>query len=208
MMGDNMPWFRFALQVLPPTLLGVALTLMGASSLAGRLTGTPLLVVLIAACIGYAGSLAFRDARGWNLAFFVAFTSLAGAALGNLFPSPGGLPWIMAFVYASAVIGLSAGLSPWLGRWMQAMAFSLQALFWIYLAGWVLIALLNLPRISMLLWAGAGLMIFLGLGAGWFHGLPRRGQRPQEGVFPRVFGLYVLGFNLAIAIKVLSLGVD
>lgn len=201
-----MPRLGFALQVLPTSLLGVALTLVGASALEGRLGGTPLMAALIAACIGYVGSLAFRDTRGWNLGFFAAFSALAGAVLGNLLFFPGGLSWIMAFLCAAAVVGLAAALSPWLGRWVAAMALSLQALFWLYVAGWVLIAALGLPRISMRLWAGGGLLVFFGLGSAWFHGFSRQPQPPPEWVYRSAFSLYILTFNLAIAIRVLSLG--
>jgi hypothetical protein len=201
-----MPRLGFVLRVLPTTLLGIALTLVGVSLTQGRLGATPFMAALIGACIGYVGSLAFHDTRGWNLGFFAAFSSLAGAVLGNLLPSSGGLSWILAFLYAGAVIGTAAALAPWLGRWVAAMAFSLQALFWLYVAGWVLIALLRLPRLSMRLWAGAGLLVFFGLGAAWFHGFSRQAQPPAEWVHSRAFSLYVLAFNLAIAIRVLSLG--
>jgi hypothetical protein len=203
-----MPWLRFGVEILPSSLLGVVLTLTGASAAEGRLKGTPLVAVLIGACICYVGSLAFREGRGWNLAFYAAFCLLAGAILGNLLGSQEGVSWMAAFLYSSAVIGLAASLSPWLGKWTGAMALSIQALFWIYVAGWVLIALLGLPRISMRLWAGGGMMVLFGLGSAWFYSLARQMRPPPEASYRSAFGLYVLAFNLAIAIKVLSLGMD
>lgn len=198
-----MGWLQISIQVLPASLLGVLLTIFGASILGGGVSGLWLSLALIAAVVSYMGTLAFREVRGWNMAFFVAFASFAGVALGNLIAMNGGGSWWVPFGVALMILGLGASLSSLLGRWLGALSFSLQVLFWIYLAGWLLIALLRLPEISMQLWAGAGILIFFGLGSSRFYHLRREQMEAGTHLLSESFALYVLAFNLAIAIQVL-----
>jgi hypothetical protein len=159
--------------------------------------------MLIAAAISYVGTLAFRDVRGWNMAFFIAFAVSAGVVLGHHFTGNGAGAWWPPFIAASMVLALAASLSSVLGKWLGALAFSLQVLFWIYLGGWALIALLRLPEISMQLWASAGTAIFFALGSARFYLLRRERMKERWESLSESFALYVLAFNLAIAVQVL-----
>ncbi len=199
-MGEGMDSLSFSLQVLPPAVVAGLATMLGSQVLAGRLPPAWEFPLLILGLLLFVGMLTFRMAGGWTLAVLVAFGLAAGTLLGQMLTGSGA-GWPLAWLLAAALLALGAALSGSLPPWWLRLGFGLWLAALIYLAGWIALALLRLPTASQAAWALGGVVIFALLGSVWFASLGRR--RPNRPSSLAV-DLYILAFNLAVALRVLS----
>jgi hypothetical protein len=72
---------------------------------------------------------------------------------------------------------------------------------WIYLFGWIAVAMQALPRGIIRAWALGGLVVYGGPSATWFADLDPLAPDPSGTAW--AIDLILLGFNLAIAARVL-----
>jgi hypothetical protein len=196
----RMDWLGFGLQVLPATALAALATLLGSEILAAR---TPLswqFPLVIGGLVLFVGLLTFRSWGGWSLAMLVGFALLAGTVLGGLLAGSSG-SWPLAWLMSALLLAIAATISGFLPPWLLRMGFGLWLASLVYLIGWIGFAALNLPTGSQVAWALAGAMIFALLGAIWFASLnPERGATASS----LAVDLYILAFNLTIALRVLA----
>jgi FtsH-binding integral membrane protein len=194
----------FLLQVLPSTLLASAATLFGGTVVEPRLPGGLTLPFLALGVALFVAALVTREMPGWNLLSLVCFAAVAGGLLGRWLPPERAVRWTWAVLLAVGVMTAAAGIGsasrsrpPWVGL-------TLWAASWPYVAGWLVLSILDLGPIMSLVWALVGLVLFGGLTAMRFP-LSVRGQVPalRAGLATE---LYLLGLNLVVAAQVFLTG--
>lgn len=196
-----MAWAVFIIQVLPLSFLAGLGVALGLGFVAERLTESLQLPIVILGLLVFIGMITFRETRGWNIALLLSFGVIAGGFLGSIFPEGTGVSWVMALLTGLGVIFLAAGIGNWLGVRLRGLGVGLWIGSWIYLLGWVLLALTDSSSTLQTLWAAAGMVIFGGLAASWFANLVTTEQ--QSSNVSLAIDLFVLGLNLFVAGRVL-----
>lgn len=196
-----MAWAVFIIQVFPLTFLAGLGVALGLGFVAERLTAALQLPVVILGLLVFIGMITFRETRGWNIALLIGFGVIAGGFLGSIFPEGTGTSWAMALLATLGVIFLAAGVGNWLGVHLRRLGLGLWIGSWVYLLGWVLLAVTDSSPTLQTLWALAGMAIFGGMAAAWFANLMTTEQ--QSSNVSLAIDLFVLGLNLFVAGRVL-----
>ena len=197
-----MSLLAFSLQVLPVSLLALGATVVGAMA---RISDAWRLPLLLVGVMLFAALLTFRKTPGWNLALLLALAAVAGMFLGSSFEGTQGQSWGGALTVAFTLMGMAALIGHMLRGRLRRVGSALWMLAWIYLAGWILLVMLNPAAWLRALWSGAGLVIFGGLVVVWFSELGDE-ENPVRGLaVPQGCDLYLLGLNIAVAARVLLL---
>ncbi len=197
-----MSLMAFALQVLPVLLMALAATLIGGVVPVSEAWQLPLLLVGV---LLFVALLTFRKAPGWNLALLLALAAVAGMLLGSAFSGEHSASWGSALGLAFALMGLAALVGYALRGRLGRAGCALWILAWIYLLGWLAFMLLNPADWLRAVWAGAGLVIFGLLLVVWFSDLTGEKKSSRGLAVSQGTDLYLLGFNIAVAARVLLL---
>jgi FtsH-binding integral membrane protein len=192
----------FALQVLPVSLMALAATLIGGLV---HVSGAWQLPLLLVGVLLFVALLTFRRAPGWNLALLLALATVAGMLLGSAFRGEQGASWGGALALAFALMGLAALIGYALRGRLGRAGCALWILAWVYLLGWLAFMFLNPANWLRAAWSGAGLVIFGLLLVVWFSDLTGEEKSSRGLAVSQGTDLYLLGFNIAVAARVLIL---
>jgi hypothetical protein len=193
--------WTFAAAILPPLAAALIAGGLGAAALTPRLTGNSILPVGLLAVLLFVAMMTFKRARGWNAGLMVAFPFVGGGVVSWLFQGRAGGTWLGAITSAAVILVLAAVLARRVGARLAEVGAWLWLLSWVYLFGWVVAAVLSLPTGWIRAWGVAGLLVYAGLSAAWFAGLDPSAENPSGTAW--AIDVYLLGFNLAIAARVL-----
>jgi uncharacterized membrane protein (UPF0136 family) len=193
--------WTFTAAILPPLAMALILGGLGMVVLGPRLSGDSIVPAAILGLLLFVGMMGFKRFRGWNAALMTAFSFVCGGVVSWIFEGQAGGTWLGAIASAALVLALGAivgrrtnprpaGLGAWL--WL---------LSWVYLFGWVAAAIVGPPAVWIRAWAAAGLVVYAGLSATWFADLDPLEPDPSGTAW--AIDLILLGFNLAIAARVL-----
>ncbi len=197
-----MSLLAFALQVLPVFGLALGATVLGNMLLAVYVTKPWQIPLLLVGALLFVALLMFRKTRIWNLVLLLALALVAGVLTGVAF-TDGGRAWgaVLSMTCALLILALLFGtyLRGKIGRGLRF----LYLLTWFYLAGWLLILIWDPALWLRILWIVAGAILFTGLAVIWFS--EWEGKENPVGVLavPEGSELYILGLNIAIALRVL-----
>lgn len=196
-----MTLWTFAAAILPPLLAAVIASGLGDAALTTRLTMVSALPAALVGLLLFVAMLTFKRVRGWNAALLVVFSFAAGGILSWLFQGWVGGSWLGALSATVVILGVSGFIGRRLGRPILEIGAYLWLLSWVYLFGWVVVAVLQPSPTWIRAWAGGGAIVYAGLSAAWFGGLDPFAPNPSGTSW--AIDVYVLGLNLAIAVRVL-----
>lgn len=194
-----MRWAALAFQVVPPFSLAALASAVGALWLANAVPSSLRLVLLLLAALAYVGLLALRKTPGWGTAMLIGFGGITGLVLGQWFPVQGEGVWGSAVALGLGLLGLAFLVGRAAGSSMVWSQPILWGLSWIYLAGWIGLALWAEGGAYVLPWAGLGLVVFSGLAAGWSASLDP--DDPASRHPGPAADAYMLGLNLVVAAR-------
>lgn len=158
-----------------------------------------ILPVCLVAFLLFLACAAFRRAARWNSLLLLLFSLLLGMALKWLLPEGPGIAWSPSAWLAGGVL-LAAAISGKSLHWVpRELWLLLWGGSWFYLLGWMVLTSLVIATDWKVLWALLGFVVFTTLAAGWFGG--SWGPSPEEPAASRAFDLYLLGVNLAVALR-------
>jgi hypothetical protein len=197
-----MLWMVFVLQILPLTLLALASTVVGFAVLSPWVTPAMQLPLGLLALLLFIALLTFRESKGWNLALLLCLALVAGAVMGAAVSPEGRRLWALPLTTSLAALALSGLLGGRLRGRLGKVGIGLWMLSWIYLLGWVILAVQHAPDDLSALWAAIGVVIFIGMATSWFASFGEGVRRPSNTSLAA--DLYILGFNLTLAIWVIS----
>jgi hypothetical protein len=196
-----MTLWTFAATILPPLLAALIASGLGAAALSPRITTGSVVPVALFGLLLFVAMMTFKRARGWNAGLLVAVSFAAGGVVTWLFEDRIGGSWLGAVSAAVLILAISAVAGRRVGPRLAGIGAWLWLLSWIYLFGWVVVAVLHLPPGWILAWAAGGLVVYGGLSATWFAGFDPVPADPSGTAW--AVDLYLLGLNLAIAARVL-----
>ncbi|MGD8814845.1 MAG: hypothetical protein PVI78_10260 [Anaerolineales bacterium] len=197
-----MSLLAFTLQVLPVSALALGAMFLGIKLLSGLVSVPWQLPLFLIGVLLFVAMLTFRRVRVWNLILLLTLALVAGALLGLVF-DVGYVSWgsVLGLTCALLVLAIALGTIlrgrlRWLGRVLWLLA-------WLYLAGWLLIVIWNPATWMRLTWAVSGVIFFSGLALVWFSELEGKHNPAGSLAVPEGCELYLLGLNIAIALRVL-----
>ena len=195
-----MTLWTFAAAILPPLTAALIAGALGAAAFTPRLTTGSVVPVALFGLLLFVAMLTFKRARGWNAALLVAFSFSASGVVSWLFQGRVGGTWLGALSAAVVILAISAIVGRRVGPGLVEIGAWLWLLSWVYLFGWVVVAVVGPPATWIRAWAVGGLVIYAGLSAAWFAGLDPRAPDPSGTAW--AIDIYLLGLNLAIAARV------
>ena len=196
-----MTLWTFAATILPPLLAALIASGLGGAALSPRITTGSVVPLTLFGLLLFVAMVTFKRARGWNAALLVAFSFVAGGVVNWLFEDRIGGTWLGAVSAAILILAISAPVGRRIGPRLVGIGAWLWLLSWVYLFGWVVVAVLRPPPSWIRAWAIGGLVVYAGLSATWFAGLDPEQEDPSGTAW--AVDLYLLGLNLAIAVRVL-----
>jgi FtsH-binding integral membrane protein len=200
-----MTWSAFLLQVLPIGALALAATAVGSGIFSEIVSPAFSLPLIVVGLILFVALLTFRNVAGWNLGLLITFALVVGLYLGRVFPEVGGSSWRLTLMVVLGLLLGAAAIGARLSGRLQRLGSVLWIVSWIYLLGWILVALLPLAPPIIMVWASVGVAIFFGLSSSWFAGLRDYAEK-GKGVTLAI-DLYILGINLALTARVAIFGI-
>lgn len=192
----------FAAAIVPPLAAALVAGGLGAAALTPRMTAGSILPVALAGLILFVAMMAFKRARGWNAALLAAFSFVGFGVVGWLFQGRAGGTWPGALASAVVILAIAAIIARRGGTQLVGAGAWLWLLSWVYLFGWVAVAVLAPPAIWIRAWAVGGLLVYAGLSAAWFAGLDP--LAPNRSGTAWAMDIFLLGANLAIAARVVT----
>lgn len=169
-MKTRLAWPKVVFEVLPLVAGAVLLGVAGARWLSGQLSGLTEAVVAAVGCLAFVALLAFSEARVWNVLVLGFFAVIGGAVLGAILPLAGASWRIMGLWSTLAAVGGGAA-GAIIGERLNRLAKPLWLLAWVYLAGWLVLAVGEISGMQIEPWGLAGVVVFTGLvavrAAGW-----------------------------------------
>lgn len=195
-----MAWAAFFIQIFPLTFIAGIGAAFGLGFMAERIPGSLQLPIAIIGLLVFIALITFREVGGWNIGLLIGFGVIAGAFLGSIFPTDGNLDWSMALLAALGLLFLASAVGNWLGERLRNLGVVFWVASWVYLLGWVLLAIVDFPSVFQIIWALAGLIIFSGLASTWFANL-MTSETPSSNVSLAI-DLFIIGMNLLVAGRV------
>lgn len=199
-MSRTAVWIGFGVQVVPLAAAAMLLTSLGALRWSGIQLAPPQGPLLIGVAIAYLLHLLARAHGPFGIAAMLVFALLVGVAGGRYLPE--GAADTVGNLFGEVGPLLLVGLA--LGRWRRLGTrlpqSVLSAAGWIYIAGWILLALRGWVETGARIWSLLGLALFTLLSMVWSSRLsPERGPPVAQSAGD----LYLLALNLTIARLVL-----
>ena len=196
-----MTLWMFAAAILPPLTAALIAGALGAAAFTPRLTTGSVVPVALLGLLLFVAMLTFKRARGWNAALLVAFSFSASGVVSWLFQGRVGGTWLGALSAAVVILAISAIVGRRVGPRLVGIGAWLWLLSWVYLFGWVVVAVLQPSPAWIRGWAAGGVIVYAGLTSAWFAGLDPQALDPSGTAW--AVDLYLLGLNLTIAARVL-----
>jgi hypothetical protein len=197
-----MSLLAFAMQVLPVFGLALGVTILGNVFLAVYVTRPWELPLLLIGALLFVALLTFRKTRIWNFVLLLALALVAGVLTGVAFTGGRGA-WgaVLSMTCALLILALMLGTS--LRGKLNRGARLLYLLTWFYLAGWLIILIWDPAVWLRILWVVTGAILFTGLAVIWFSEWEGKETPVAVLAVPEGCELYILGLNIAIALRVL-----
>jgi hypothetical protein len=187
---------RFYLQIMPLAALGAVGTAVGLQAASIATGPAPMAAALAIGLGSFVAARTFRGYAGWMPLFIAGLSLAAGVVLARLGWSDGPAPAAVAV----GILLLMAILGRAVPRWFSVLYTPL------WLSAWLLV----IGLIGLWLAGGVGAwtvplsliiaLVFAGLSAAWFARLP------PEPLPVAAMELYLLGFNLFLALGILQGG--
>jgi hypothetical protein len=192
------------LQVAPHITLAVLGTAIGIEAFSHLFNNSDIILLGLFAALAFAALSIFKRSSLWRLTLLFNFTILLGGILALLSPGLRGFTWLLDLLWAVFILVMAAALSSYVRTISQRIRQLSWLLAWVYLLGWGALAIGQASEAQRFGWAGFGMGVFAIVALAWFDHV--KGRLEEQAGSPLAFELYLLGFNLALAERIMRTG--
>jgi FtsH-binding integral membrane protein len=182
-------------------LLGTVIGIEAFSPLFGR---SDILVLAVFAGLAFAALSVFKGSPGQRAILLFLFAVLLARTVSLVAPEIRGFSWSLDALWAFLIIAVMALVSSALKYIHPRMRLALWGMTMVYFLGWIAIAAGIIASRAQVAWALLGTLVFSIATIAFFVQSKTRNSSLEDSSL--AFELFIMGFNLALAARILRTG--